>query len=159
LNPLGILHIEAFVTFCEAYMGIEPHFNMWNYFFCTRFLQGSGAKAVVLGGVDLYIRSRHGVDPYFHLPMSKPSNRWQKVWFFLRNDADASLPVFTGSRPIPQPNWRYKVARMDLRRLQPLCEVIQQLLREGLTCADLFQPPSSIAPSAKYDHVDVFRTK
>jgi hypothetical protein len=21
------------MTLCEAYMGIEPHFNLWNYFF------------------------------------------------------------------------------------------------------------------------------
>jgi hypothetical protein len=35
LTPLGILHIAAFVTMCEAYMGIEPHFNLWNYFFWT----------------------------------------------------------------------------------------------------------------------------
>jgi hypothetical protein len=33
LTPLGILHMAAFVTLCEAYMGIEPHFNLWNYFF------------------------------------------------------------------------------------------------------------------------------
>jgi hypothetical protein len=25
--------MTAFVTLCEAYMGIEPHFNLWNYFF------------------------------------------------------------------------------------------------------------------------------
>jgi hypothetical protein len=23
----------AFVILCESYMGIEPHFDMWNYFF------------------------------------------------------------------------------------------------------------------------------
>jgi hypothetical protein len=27
LTPLGVLHIAAFVTLCEAYMCIEPHFN------------------------------------------------------------------------------------------------------------------------------------
>jgi hypothetical protein len=32
LPLLGILHMVAFVTLCGAYMGIEPHFNMWNYF-------------------------------------------------------------------------------------------------------------------------------
>jgi hypothetical protein len=36
LTPLGILHMTAFVTLCEAYMGIEPHFNLWNYFFRAR---------------------------------------------------------------------------------------------------------------------------
>jgi hypothetical protein len=25
-----------FVTLCEAYMVIDPHFDMWNYFFHTR---------------------------------------------------------------------------------------------------------------------------
>jgi hypothetical protein len=33
LTPLGILHMVAFVTLCEAYMWIQPHFDMWNYFF------------------------------------------------------------------------------------------------------------------------------
>jgi hypothetical protein len=36
LTPSGILHMVAFVTLCEAYMGIEPHFNLWNYFFRAR---------------------------------------------------------------------------------------------------------------------------
>jgi hypothetical protein len=25
----------AFVTLCEVYMGIEPHFDLWNYIFST----------------------------------------------------------------------------------------------------------------------------
>jgi hypothetical protein len=28
LTPLGILHIVAFVTLCEAYMWIGPHFDL-----------------------------------------------------------------------------------------------------------------------------------
>jgi hypothetical protein len=56
--------------------------------------------------------------------MSNPPVKWRKVWFFLRNDADASLPVFMGSRPMPQPKWRYGVAQKDLRMLQPLHNVI-----------------------------------
>jgi hypothetical protein len=28
LTPSRVLHIAAFVTLCEAYMGIEPHFNL-----------------------------------------------------------------------------------------------------------------------------------
>jgi hypothetical protein len=33
LTPLGILHITIFMILCEAYIGIEPHFNLWSYFF------------------------------------------------------------------------------------------------------------------------------
>jgi hypothetical protein len=107
-------------------MGIEPHFHLWNYF-CIWLLPGSSAEAAVLGGVDIYVKSRHGVDPYFDLPMSESTDGWQNVWFFLRNDTDVPLPVFTGSHLVPQPNWGYRVARRDLHRVQPLHEVIQQL--------------------------------
>jgi hypothetical protein len=36
LTPLWILHMVAFVTLCEAYIRIEPHFNLWSYFFWAR---------------------------------------------------------------------------------------------------------------------------
>jgi hypothetical protein len=66
----------AFVTLCEAYMGIEPHFNLWNNFFRVQLQQGSGAEVAPLGSVDIFVRSGHGVDPYFHLPMSVLPNGW-----------------------------------------------------------------------------------
>jgi hypothetical protein len=107
---LGILHIAAFVTLYEAFMGIEPHFDLWNYFFCDRLWQGLVAAVAVLGNVDLLIWSRSGVNPYFHLLMSNPPVGWWKVWFFLRNDVDMPLPVVTGSCPVSQPKWGYGVA-------------------------------------------------
>jgi hypothetical protein len=55
LTPLEILHIAAFVTLYEAFMGIEPHFDLWNYFFCARLWQGLVAAVAVLGNVDLLI--------------------------------------------------------------------------------------------------------
>jgi hypothetical protein len=63
------------------------------------------AEAVVLGSVDIFVRSGPGVDPYFHLSMSGPPVGWWKVWFSLRNNTDVPLPMFTGSDPVPQPKW------------------------------------------------------
>jgi hypothetical protein len=54
--------------------------------------------------------------------------RWWRPWFLLRDDADAPLPMFMGSSPVPHPNWGYGVAQMDLRKLQPMQEIIQGLL-------------------------------
>jgi hypothetical protein len=45
----------TFVTLCKAYMGIEPHFNLWNYFFCARLRPGSNAEATVWGSVDIFV--------------------------------------------------------------------------------------------------------
>jgi hypothetical protein len=33
--------------------------------------------------------------------------------------------MFMGNRPIPQPNWGYEMAKKNLCKMQPLCEVIQ----------------------------------
>jgi hypothetical protein len=54
LTPSRILHMVAFVTLCEAYMGIETLFNMWKYFFHAQ-LQGLDAEAVTLGNVDIFV--------------------------------------------------------------------------------------------------------
>jgi hypothetical protein len=52
LNPNGIQHITAFVTLCEGYLGIKPHFYLWRYFF-TANLQ----------------KKKEGNRPYWLMPM------------------------------------------------------------------------------------------
>jgi hypothetical protein len=49
LTPSGILHIVSFETSCEAYMGIESHFNLWNYFFLIWLQPDSDAEVAVWG--------------------------------------------------------------------------------------------------------------
>jgi hypothetical protein len=61
LTPLGILHITVLVTLCEAYMEIEPHFNLWNYFFRIQLQSGSDVEAVVWGCADISIWSGLGL--------------------------------------------------------------------------------------------------
>jgi hypothetical protein len=92
---------------------------------------------VALGNVDILVRSRPRVDPYFSILLLDPSIRWRKAWFLLKNDADMSLPAFMGGRPIPHPNWEYNVARDDLHRLQPLLEIVRGLLQSGLMGAEI----------------------
>jgi hypothetical protein len=55
LTPSKILHATAFVTLCEAYIGIEPHFDLWNYFFRAWLQQGSKVEVAVLGTMDLFV--------------------------------------------------------------------------------------------------------
>jgi hypothetical protein len=33
LTPNSILHIACFITLCESFLGIEPHFLLWKYLF------------------------------------------------------------------------------------------------------------------------------
>jgi hypothetical protein len=116
LTASGILRMAAFVTLYEAYMGIEPHFKLGNYFFRIWVQQGSGVEAAALGSVDNFVRFGRGVDPYFHLSTSSPPDGWWKIWFFLRNDTDVPLPMFTVSHHVPQTNWGSSEAQRDLYR-------------------------------------------
>jgi hypothetical protein len=85
-----------------------------------------GAEGAALCSVDVFIRFGHGVDPYFHLPMFGPPDGWQKIWFFLRNNTDVTLPMFMGSRPILQPNWvSYPVLRSN--RMLIVCVLRNQV--------------------------------
>jgi hypothetical protein len=73
-----ILQIMAFVTLCEAYIGIDPHFDLWNNFFCIQRSQDEDAEIIVSRGVVIHAKSGHGVDPYFNIPMPKSMKGWRK---------------------------------------------------------------------------------
>jgi hypothetical protein len=45
------------------------------------------------------------------------------MWFIMRNDVATPLPMFTGNRPIPQPNWGYGVIKKEFYKLQSLLKV------------------------------------
>jgi hypothetical protein len=93
----------CFLTLCEAYMGIDFYFNLWNYFFCIRHPKDPNAELIISGGVAIHVRSGHGVDPYFDILTPRSMKGWQKKWFYLRNNTDVLLPTFTDNHPIPLP--------------------------------------------------------
>ena len=53
LHPNTILHISIFIHFCEAFLGILPHFNLFRHLFWLKKKGGSGSK--VVGGVYLQL--------------------------------------------------------------------------------------------------------
>jgi hypothetical protein len=55
LNPSGILHVSVFVHFCEAFLGIKPHWILFRKFFRVK-LQPSANDPRVLEGADSHMR-------------------------------------------------------------------------------------------------------
>jgi hypothetical protein len=68
LTPLGVLHIAAFRTPCEAYLGVDHVFDLWNYFFHVRCLQDPNIELIVSWGIVIHVKSGHGVDPTLTSP-------------------------------------------------------------------------------------------
>ena len=51
LTPQSILHLSIFTYFCEAFLGILPHFHLFQHFF-TLVPIPNATKPAVVGGVN-----------------------------------------------------------------------------------------------------------
>jgi len=61
LNPMGVLHIAGFVTVCEAFLGMEPHVDLFWLFFSGRAMTaGNLAKTALVGGFTLWKKPSMG---------------------------------------------------------------------------------------------------
>jgi hypothetical protein len=73
LTPNSILHIACFITLCESFLGIEPHFLLWKYLFRLR-PSVALSKKPELGGavVSVYAESQY---LEFFMPQCKVGGR------------------------------------------------------------------------------------
>ena len=55
LTPQSILHLSIFTHFCEAFLGILPHFHFFQHFFFLVPVLNATNPAVV-GGCELVLR-------------------------------------------------------------------------------------------------------
>ena len=55
LTPNSTLHISIFVHLCEAFLGIGPHFDLFQYFFHLK-PHPNESKVDVVGGAGLQFR-------------------------------------------------------------------------------------------------------
>jgi hypothetical protein len=55
LNPNGIFHTSVFIHFCEAFLGIKPHWILFRKFFRVKS-QPSANNPRVVGGVRIQMR-------------------------------------------------------------------------------------------------------
>ena len=70
---------------------------------------------------------------YMPIPLSKSNKAWHKLWFYLRNDAAAPLPIFTGRLIEEAPDaWRYGPIAKEQKRLGDLLKAIAALKGHGL---------------------------
>ena len=57
LTPNSFVHISVFVHLCEAFVGIEPHFELFRHLFHLK-PQPSSTRLDVVGGVGIQLRQR-----------------------------------------------------------------------------------------------------
>ena len=75
---------------------------------------------------------------YMSIPLLKSNKGWHKLWFYLRNDAIAPLPIFTGRLIEEAPDlWRYGTIEKEQKRLGDLLKAIATPKGHGLRGTDV----------------------
>ena len=78
LTPHGILHIACFITVCEAFLGIYPHWGLWRRLFSVKRTNSDYA----VGRISISIGDK---DSYFDLEKIDSVSGWRKGWFYLKD--------------------------------------------------------------------------
>ena len=105
LTPNSFVHISIFVHLCEAFLGIEPHFELFRFLFHLK-PQSDFYVLDVVGGAILQLRQ--GKDRvYIPYSLSNKVIEWKPKWFYVENQWE-SVPVITPGPPIQWPEWNKK---------------------------------------------------
>jgi hypothetical protein len=102
LNPNGIFHVSVFVHFCEAFVGIKPHWVLFWKFFRLK-PQPSANDPRVVGGVGIQMQE-DAAEKYLSYKLINSNQDWKAKWFYINNH-HLELPKSSGQQPKHRPWW------------------------------------------------------
>jgi hypothetical protein len=129
LTPNSILHIACFVTLCELFLGIEPHFLLWRSIFWLR-PNVSLARKPELGGAVIFVRPEA---QYLEFSMAASVQGWRTKWFYIKDrkaspEDEYGLPPFNASQEVKKlMSWDVLPSDAEVAQVRPLLSRIQAL--------------------------------
>jgi hypothetical protein len=129
LTPNSILHIACFVTLCESFLGIKPHFLIWRSIFRLRPSVALSNKPEV-GGAVVSMRAEA---QYLDFCMSASVQGWRTKWFYIKDRKASSedkygLGPFDASKELKKlASWDSPPTDAEMEDIAPLLARIQAL--------------------------------
>jgi hypothetical protein len=129
LTPNSILHITCFVTLCESFLGIEPHWILWKFLFCLR-PSVALSKKPELGGAVVFVRSELH---YLEFNMAASVQGWRKKWFYIKDQKNSSsdqygIAAFDANKELKKlASWDSPPTEAEMEDIKPLLARIQTL--------------------------------
>jgi hypothetical protein len=130
LVPNSITVVSTFIHFCEAYMGISPHFLLWRYFF---YVKSTGKRSGPVGAVMFNLRSCLKAE-WIDTDLPDNTAGWWSECFYIA-DQLPGLPRCTGHKPVKINEWDLGLLSRDLAELKPVLELVSELEKHGVTGA------------------------
>jgi len=88
LHPNSILLVATFIHLYEAFVGIEPQFDLFRYLFCLR-KKGAHGGSKIAGGV--YLNLQDGMKARYHsYPWNTSLSEWYKRLFYIPEEPNTA---------------------------------------------------------------------
>jgi hypothetical protein len=129
LNPNGIFHTSVFVHFCEAFLGIKPHWVLFRKFFRVK-PQPNANDPRVVGGADIQMRE-DAAELYLVYKLIDSNQDWKSKWFYITNH-HPKLSKPNGKQPKHRPWWNTEPTMQEGIQLPDLLVKIKALRKAGL---------------------------
>jgi hypothetical protein len=123
LTPNSILHIVCFVTLCESFLGIEPHWLLWKFLFCLCPSVASLKKPELGRAIVSVCVESH----YLEFSMAALVQGWRKKWFYIKDQKISPSDQY-GIAPFDAAKDLEKLASWDLPPMEAEMEDIKPLL-------------------------------
>jgi hypothetical protein len=85
LNPNSMFHLSVYVHFCEAFVGVKPHWGLFRKIVRLK-PQPSIADPAVVGGAGLQMREKMD-NMYLKYELVASNTDWKNRWFYYANHA------------------------------------------------------------------------
>jgi hypothetical protein len=129
LNPNGIFHVAVFMHFCEAFLGIKPHWILFRKFFRVK-PQPSATNPRVVGGADIQLREV-ATEQYLAYKLVDSNTDRKTRWFYITNH-HPRLPKPSGRQPRHREWWNTEPTMQEGIQLPELLARIKALREAGL---------------------------
>jgi hypothetical protein len=129
LNPNGIFHTAIFVHFCEAFLGIRPHWILFRKFFRVK-PQPSASNLRVVGGAGIHMRE-DAAEQYLSYKLIDSNQDWRVKWFYVTN-YHPGLPKPSRKQPKHRAWWNMEPMMQEGIHLPELLARIKVLRETGL---------------------------
>ncbi|KAK1682061.1 hypothetical protein QYE76_042909 [Lolium multiflorum] len=129
LTPKSRLHISIFITLCECFLGIHPHWGLWKRIF---YLQRNNSRNVIynVGGVCICVRP--DVD-YFDIKFLDSVQGWRNKWLYIQDESaltqEYGIAPFDPAEEIQRrKSWDTEATAEEKATTEALMNRIHQLL-------------------------------
>jgi hypothetical protein len=125
----SILHIACFVSLCESFLGIDPHWVLWKFLFRLRPSVSLDKNPELLGAVVSVRSESH----YMEFNMAASVQGWRQKWFYIKDQkATASdqygLTPFDANKSLTNlTTWDSPPSEAEVEDIKPFLARIQRL--------------------------------